>query len=92
MKLHPPAIPTSKPATKPSSSRIRKKNAHLMTINEATAFLHCHRITLLRLIRRGQLLPLKTGSTWSFQRAEVHALSNRNIAVYPHLTIVRRST
>jgi excisionase family DNA binding protein len=62
-----------------------------MTVNEATAFLHCHRVTLLRLIRRGQLLLLKTGSTWSFQRAQVNALSNRNIAVYPHLAILRRS-
>lgn len=62
-----------------------------MTVNEATAFLQCHRITLVRLIRRGQLHLLKTRNTWSFQRAEVKGLGNRKIAVYPHLTIVRRS-
>ncbi len=62
-----------------------------MTVNEATAFLHCHRITLLRLIRRGHLHLLKARRTWCFQRAEVNALGNRKIAVYPHLTIVPRS-
>jgi len=90
MKLRPPIAPTTKPVKKPASVRTAK-NSSLITVNDATAFLHCHRVTLLRLIRRGRLQLLKTGSRWSFLRAEIDALANRNIAVYPHLTVVRPS-
>jgi excisionase family DNA binding protein len=61
-----------------------------MTVNETTALLHCHRVTLLRLMKRGRLHALKNGNRISFERAEVSALANRNIAVYPHLTIALR--
>ncbi len=62
-----------------------------MTLNEATTFLKCHRVTLLRLIKRGQLHLRKSGRTWTLERAEVTAVNNHNIAVYPHLTAVRPS-
>jgi excisionase family DNA binding protein len=62
-----------------------------MTVKEVTAFLGCHRITILRLIRRKELHPLMVGKTIRFERAEVARLNNRKIAVYPHLTIVRGS-
>jgi excisionase family DNA binding protein len=75
---------------KPAQAK-KHQNADLMSVNEATTFLHCHRITLLRLIGGGQLLLLKTGRAWNFRRAEVRAVSNRKIAIYPHLTIVPRA-
>jgi len=62
-----------------------------MTVTEATAFLSCHRVTLLRLIQRRQLHLMKIGRTWRLRRAEVTALNNRTISVYPHLTIARGS-
>jgi hypothetical protein len=34
---------------------------------------------------------LKTGKIAGFRRAEIEAVANRNIAVYPHLTLARRS-
>ncbi len=36
------------------------------------------------------MLVKKREPKWSFQRAEVSGLANRNIAVYPHLTLVRQ--
>jgi len=89
MKVHPPVIPTVKPGLKLPS--FKPRNEPLMTVNEATSFHNCHRVTLLRLIGRGQLRLVKSGSRWSFYRAEVSAVNNRNIAVYPHLTPVRKT-
>jgi excisionase family DNA binding protein len=59
-----------------------------MTVDEVTNLLRCHRITVLRLIRRGALHIKMIGRAMRFGRAEVAALNNRRIAVYPHLTIV----
>jgi excisionase family DNA binding protein len=61
-----------------------------MTVDEVTDLLRCHRITVLRLIRRGELHALRIGRAIKFERAEVLALNNRKIAVYPHLTVVPR--
>ncbi len=88
MKPHLPITPPPKLARKPQPKTATDRC--LMTLDEATALLHCHRVTLLRLIKRGQLHALKNGGRISFERAEVSGLANRNIAVYPHLTIARR--
>jgi hypothetical protein len=45
-------------------------------------------VTVLRLIRRGALHPLKVGRALRFDRAEVMALANQTIAIYPHLSVV----
>ena len=84
-RLLPP--PVSKRATKPRARP--QKNSDLVTIDEATALLHCHRVTLLRLIQREQLHLLKVGGRWMFEHAELDALNNRNISIYPHLTVAR---
>lgn len=89
MKPHPPTARHPKPIHKRVSSKAAIESS-MMTVNEVTTLLHCHRVTILRLIERGQLYILKSGGEISFQRAEVSALANRNIAVYPHLTIARR--
>jgi excisionase family DNA binding protein len=62
-----------------------------MTVDEVTDLLRCHRITVLRLIRRDELHALRIGRAIRFERAEVAALNNRKIAVYPHLTVVPRA-
>ena len=62
-----------------------------MTVDEVTDMLRCHRITVLRLIGRGQLHVLTIARAIRFERAEVAALNNRKIAVFPHLTIVPRA-
>ncbi len=62
-----------------------------MTVDEVTDLLHCHRITVLRLIRRGALHALMISRGMRFERAEVAALNNRKIAVFPHLTVVARA-
>jgi len=89
MKPHLPIAPPPKPARKPPPPKAAT-DPSIMTVNETTALLHCHRVTLLRLMERGQLHARKNGGGISFERAEVSALANRNIAVYPHLTIVQR--
>jgi excisionase family DNA binding protein len=61
-----------------------------MTVDEVTRLLCCHRITVLRLIRRGRLHAVRIGTALRFERAEVGALNNHNIAMYPHLTIIGR--
>jgi excisionase family DNA binding protein len=68
---------------------VTETNAHLMTVDEVTAMLRCHRITVLRLIRRGVLHTLMIARAIRFERAEVRGVSNRKIAVYPHLALVR---
>lgn len=63
-----------------------------MTVDEVTDLLSCHRITVLRLIRRGTLHTVMIARAIRFERAEVAALNNRRIAVYPHLTLVPSAT
>jgi hypothetical protein len=89
MKLPIPISPGLKP-TRTESSVAGRRDDFMVRMDEATLLLHCHRVTLLRLIQRGQLHLFKTGKTWSFYGAEISALRNRNIAVYPHLTIARK--
>ena len=62
-----------------------------MTVDEVTDLLHCHRITLLRLIGRGALHIRMVAHAMRFERAEVAAINNRRIAVYPHLILVTRA-
>ena len=62
-----------------------------MTVDEVTSLLRCHRITVLRLIRRGALHILTIAHAMRFERAEVAAVKNRRIAAYPHLTLVTRA-
>ena len=61
-----------------------------MTVDEVTDLLRCHRITVLRLIRRGVLHTMTIPRAIRFEREEVAALNNRKIAVFPHLTVVRQ--
>ena len=61
----------------------------LMTVDEVTELFRCHRITVLRLIKRGQLHPVEIDGDLRFDRAEVLRLKNRKIAVYPHFTFSR---
>jgi hypothetical protein len=59
----------------------------LFTIDEVTKLWRCHRITVLRLTKRGQLHPVEVDDELYFDRTEVMKLKNRKIAVYPHLTV-----
>jgi excisionase family DNA binding protein len=61
-----------------------------ITVGEVTALLRCHRVTVLRLIDRGALNPIKVGRALRFDRDEVLAAANCTIAIYPHLRIVSR--
>ena len=61
----------------------------LLTVDEVTELWQCHRVTLLRLIQRGQLHPVEVDGEIRFDRAEVMRLKNRKIAVHPHLTVSR---
>lgn len=88
MKSNHPLSPTPKHATAKSRSR-QRRNPDLVSFEEATAQLHCHRVTLLRLIERDQLHLLKVSGRWMFEHAELNALSTRNISTFPHLTIAR---
>jgi len=62
----------------------------LLTIDEVTALWRCHRITVLRLMKRGVLDWTEVDGEWFFDEAEVLALKSSRIAVYPHLTVGRR--
>lgn len=62
-----------------------------MTIDDVTELWRCHRVTVLRLIERGQLHPIELDDeTMRFDRAEVLSLANCRIARYPHLSIASR--
>ena len=62
----------------------------LMSLKEVLALWRCHRVTVLRLIKRGLLHPIHEIEPMYFERSEVLKVGNRRIAVYPHLTISRR--
>jgi excisionase family DNA binding protein len=42
-----------------------------MTVAEVCAYLRCHRITLYRLIRKGQIPCFRVGSDWRFNGEEI---------------------
>lgn len=66
-----------------------KLGTTLLTIDDVIALWHCHRVTVLRLMKRGLLHPIQVGGEPCFQRAEVMKLKNRRIAIHPHLTVAR---
>ena len=43
----------------------------LLTVNEAAAYAKCHRETILRMIRRGQIAALKVGTTYRISVEEL---------------------
>jgi len=74
----------------PASGQSDPGSSALMTLNDVLALWHCHRITVLRLIKRGLLHPIGDIDPIYFERSEVMKVGNRRIASYPHLTITRR--
>lgn len=73
-----------------SRGKATERLSPLMTLNEVLILWQCHRITILRLIRRGRLHPIGALDAMYFERAEVMKIGNRRIAVYPHLTLAKR--
>jgi excisionase family DNA binding protein len=43
----------------------------LLTIKELAAYLHAHRMTIYRLLSKGQLPGFRVGHIWRFRREEV---------------------
>ena len=60
---------------------------NLLTVDEVTKIWRCRRITVLRLMRSGSLHWIEEEGEPLFDEAEVLALKNPKIAVFPHLTI-----
>jgi hypothetical protein len=92
-KTGPPRVPTLGGSYAPPNGAGPSDNTDNspMAVDEVTKLWGCHRITVLRLIKCGQLHPLEIGDgELRFDRAEVLRLANRRIAFYPHLTIASR--
>jgi hypothetical protein len=92
-KTGPPTGPTLGRRYAPAKGAVPRDNTDNspMAVDEVTKLWGCHRITVLRLIKSGQLHPLKIDDgELRFDRAEVLRLANRRIAFYPHLTIALR--
>jgi excisionase family DNA binding protein len=60
---------------------------NLLTVEEVTQLWRCHRVTVLRLMRRGTLRYVEVDGEPRFDEAEVRKLNHPGIARYPHLTI-----
>jgi len=73
-----------------SSIDASTSSKRFIAVSEATRLLRCHRVSVLRLIRRGALHAIKVGGALRFDREEVLAVANRTIAIYPHLRLVAR--
>jgi len=73
----------------PAERLMTLRNA-MFSVEDVTSFWQCHRVTVLRLMRRGTLVPIdwKDGEP-RFDRSQVVRLKNRRIAIYPHLTVSR---
>jgi hypothetical protein len=63
---------------------------NLLTVDEVTKIWRCRRITVLRLMRSGSLHWIEEEREPLFDEGEVLALKNPKIAVFPHLTMLRR--
>jgi len=68
-----------------SLSSIHRVN--LLSVDEVTRIWRCHRITVLRLMRRGTLHPFEVDGELFFDEAEVLAIKSSNIAIFPHLVV-----
>ena len=62
----------------------------LLSVDEVTSIWHCHRVTVLRLMRQGALDWIDEDGEPLFDEAEVLELKNPRIAIFPHLTISRK--
>jgi hypothetical protein len=60
---------------------------NLLTVDEVTQLWRCHRVTVLRLMRRGTLGYVEVDGEPRFDEVEVRKLNHPGIARYPHLTI-----
>jgi helix-turn-helix protein len=60
---------------------------NLLTVEEVIQLWRCHRVTVLRLMRRGTLRYVEVEGEPRFDEAEVRELNHPAIARYPHLTI-----
>ena len=53
--------------------------SHLLTVNDAAAYLNVERSTLYRLIRDGELVPtLRVGHRWRFRIEQLDAYAERD--------------
>jgi excisionase family DNA binding protein len=43
----------------------------IMTLGDLAEYLHCHRSTVLRLIKHGELKGFRLGTDWRFRREDV---------------------
>lgn len=71
----------------------------LLTVDEAAAYANCHRVTILRAIRRGEIAALKIGNTYRISADEftptrreqpVVSLSNAPLSLYAQAKLLRR--
>jgi hypothetical protein len=60
---------------------------NLLTVEEVIQLWRCHRVTVLRLMRRGTLRYVEVDGEPRFDEAEVRMLNHPGIGRYPHLTI-----
>ncbi len=52
---------------------MQKPSTELLTVAELGEYLHCHRSTIYRLLRKGQLPGFKLGKDWRFSLEEIDA-------------------
>jgi len=64
----------------------------LLTVDEVRTLWRCHRVTILRLMKRGTLHWVEVDGQPLFDEAEVLQLKNPRIGIFPHLTINRRGS
>jgi hypothetical protein len=61
----------------------------LLTVDQVLNLWRCHRVTVLRLMKRGALHWVEVDGQPRFEEAEVLRLKNPRIAIFPHLTVSR---
>jgi hypothetical protein len=61
----------------------------LLTVDEVLNLWRCHRVTILRLMKRGTLHWVEVDGQLRFDEAEVLRLKNPRIGIFPHLTLAR---
>jgi len=50
-------------------------NVNIMTINEVAAFLKLSKITIYKLIKKGELPAFRVGNSWRFHRDKIEMIA-----------------
>ena len=50
---------------------MNNQQSEIMTLTEVAEYLHCHKITVYRMVQSGQIPAFQVGSSWRLRREDI---------------------